>query len=556
MRIFIKSEHLKRYRDIAGLLVKYGFYDVVRKIGLDEVLEKREGRVSRAALQGAELANDLEEMGPTFVKLGQFLSTRPDVLPPEYIDALERLQSKVESFPYEQVEHIVQSELGMEMSTAFASFTAEPLAAASIGQVHRAVMHDGRSVAVKVQRPGIKAHMIADLEVIGEIARFLGNRTELGELYGVGDIFEEFRTSLLRELDYRQEKRNLATLAENLSEFKEIEIPAVIETHTTERVLTMDFIEGRKITAVQESDRARVDTRKLLEETFRAYLKQILLDGFFHADPHPGNIVLTETGKIGILDLGMVASIAPRMRLKLVRLLLAMSEGEPDDAANIAASMGEKTSRFDEATYHRRAVGLVTRYQNAALGQIQVGTLLLEFTEVIRECGIRVPRGLAMLGKTLLHLDQVATALDPDFDPQSIVRRSTADIMFRYVSGSLSPGKVMSSLLEIKDVLGALPRAVSSLSEQVTQNRLRVKVDAVDENRLIGGLQKIANRITLGLLLAALIVGAGLLAGVPTSLTILGYPAIAMIFFLLAAAGAIALMLDILVHDVRPRRRR
>jgi ubiquinone biosynthesis protein len=556
MRIFIKSEHLKRYRDIAGLLVKYGFYDLVRKIGLDDVLEKREGRVSRAALQGAELANDLEEMGPTFVKLGQFLSTRPDVLPPEYIKALERLQSKVESFPYEQVEHIVQSELGMEISTAFASFSAEPLAAASIGQVHRAVMHDGRSVAVKVQRPGIKAHMTADLEVIGEIARFLGNHTELGELYGVTDVFEEFRTSLLRELDYRQEKRNLATLAENLSEFKEIEIPAVIETHTTERVLTMDFIEGRKITAVQESDRARVDTRKLLAETFRAYLKQILLDGFFHADPHPGNIVLTEDGKIGILDLGMVASIGPRMRLKLVRLLLAMSEGEPDDAANIAASMGEKTSSFDEATYHRRAVGLVTRYQNAALGQIQVGTLLMEFTEVIRECGIRVPRGLGMLGKTLLHLDQVATALDPDFDPQSIVRSSAADIMFRYVSGSLSPGKVMSSLLEIKDVLGALPRAVSSLSEQVTQNRLRVKVDAVDENRLVGGLQKIANRITLGLLLAALIVGAGLLAGVPTSLTILGYPAIAMIFFLLAAAGAIALMLDILVHDVRPRRRR
>ncbi len=556
MGIIIKTEHLRRYSDIAGLMVKYGFYDLARKTGLDEVLDSKEDAPARATLQGEELSRDLERMGPTFVKLGQFLSTRPDILPIEYIQALERLQTSVASFPYEQVVNIVESELGMTLAQAFSHFDPEPLAAASIGQVHRAVTHDDKPVAVKIQRPGIEEGVNADLEVLGDIARFLQNHTETGELYGVHDLFLEFRDSLLRELDYSQEKRNLEQLRKNLREFHHIVIPRVLATHTTRHVLTMEFIEGIKITHISTVRKDEIDTTGLLEEVLQAYLKQILVDGFFHADPHPGNIVLTSDNRIGILDLGMVARMAPGTRQNLIRFLLALGEGEPRDAANIAASMGEKTCNFDSEKYDRKAVALIFRYQHATLGQVQIGSLIMEFTEVIRECGIRVPRDLGLLGKTLLHLDQVAAALDPDFDPISSVRRSAADIMIRHMTANISPGNLMRALLEMKDTLGRVPRAVNTVLEQLAHNRLKINVESIDEGRLISGLQKIANRITLGLLLASLIIGAGLLARIPTSMKILGYPAIAMIFFLLAAAGAIALMLDILFSDEKPERKK
>jgi len=556
MDIPIRAANLKRYRDIAKLLAKYGFYDIVRKIGLDSVLERRERVPSRALLQGQALAKDLEDLGPTFVKLGQFLSTRPDILPNEYIQGLGRLQSEVKSFPYEHVREVIVSEFGAEPSDLFSAFDPEPLAAASIGQVHRAALQDGRPVVVKVQRPGVRESAMTDLQALGEIAKFLQNHTEMGELYGIGDIFQEFRYSLLRELDYQKERLNLMTLARNLEGFDKIVVPNPVDDYSTERVLTMDFVEGRKITSLFEADKVNVDTGQLLEETFRAYLKQILVDGFFHADPHPGNLVLTDDGRIGILDLGMVARISPSMREKLIRFLLAMSDGEAEEAAGIAASIGEKSAGFDAVRYTRRTVDLISNYQNATLGQIEVGTLIIEFAGVARECGIRVPRDLAMLGKTLLQLDQVAAALDPDFDPNWSVRQHAGEIMLRYVVGRLSVGHVARGLWEVKDVAGRLPKALIEVLEQMSLNQLRVKVDAVDQTRLIGGLQKIANRITLGLLLAAVIIGAGLVARIPTSFQIFGYPAIAMILFLLAAAGAVALMLDILFYDEKPRKKK
>lgn len=550
----IKTAHLKRYRDIALLLVRYGFYDIARKTGLDKMLEKSQREASRVTLEGEELARDLETLGPTFVKLGQFLSTRPDILPREYVDALGRLQSEVKGFSFEQAQETVKAELGIEISTAFKEFDPEPIAAASIGQVHRALTLDGRTVVVKVQRPNIRETVLTDLEVIGAIAGFVQKNTEIGELYGVDDMFQEFNSSMLRELDYLQEMRNLITLRKNLQEFNNIVVPIPIEALTTQRILTMGFIEGTKITLLSDSIQPSLDRTLLLEDTFRAYLKQILVDGFFHADPHPGNLVLTKDGRIGILDLGMVARITPGMREKLIRFLVAMSNGEPEDAARIAASIGEKMDNFDASKYYRRTVELIFRYGNTTLGQIQMGKLILEFTSVARECGIRVPKDLAMLGKTILQLDQVAAALDPDFDPNSSLRKYAGQIMLQYLTGRVTVGNVISGIWEFKDSISNLPRSLSSVLEQMAINRFQVKVDLLDENRFVGGMQKIANRITLGLLLASLIIGAGLMARIPTTFQILGYPAIAIIFFLIASAGAVILILHILIYDEKPKK--
>jgi ubiquinone biosynthesis protein len=544
----LKPQHLKRYKDVALLLIKYGRRDLVNVAGLDPALDEESAPVA-ADPAAAELADDLERMGPTFIKLGQLLSTRPDILPPPYLHALARLQDRVEPFSFGEVERIVAAELGVRLSKAFSEFEASPVAAASLGQVHRAAMRDGRRVAVKVQRPNIRERVAEDLEALADIAEFLDEHTEMGQRYEFGRILEEFRRSLLRELDYRQEAQNLTLLRRNLSDFETIVVPAPVDDYTTSRVLTMEYISGTKITSLSQVARLDLDGAGLAEELFRAYLKQILVDGFFHADPHPGNVFVTTAGQIALIDLGMVARITPRMQEHLLQLLLAISEGRSDDAVTFALKLGEARERFDEPEFARRVADLVGRHQDVELRHIQVGKAVLELGRVAGDVGLRLPTELTMLGKTLLNLDQIGEALDPKFDPNASIRRNAAEIMRARLLKSASPGNLFSSILEMKEFVERLPGRVNKILDVVASNQLQVKVDAIDETRLMTGFQKVANRITMGLVLAALIVGAAMLVRVETSFRILGYPGLALILFLLAAGGGIALLLTILLKD-------
>jgi ubiquinone biosynthesis protein len=547
--ISLKPQHLKRYKDVALLLFKYGRMDLVQAAGLDPALDDGAAAVATADPAAAELADDLERMGPTFIKLGQLLSTRPDILPPPYLHALARLQDRVEPFSFAEVERIVAAELGVRLSKAFSEFEATPVAAASLGQVHRAAMRDGRRVAVKVQRPDIRERVAEDLEALEDIAEFLDEHTDMGRRYEFRKILDEFRRSLLRELDYRLEAQNLTLLRRNLSDFDRIVVPAAIDDYTTSRVLTMEYISGTKITSLGQVARLELDGAGLAEQLFRAYLKQILVDGFFHADPHPGNVFVTESGQIALIDLGMVARIAPRMQEHLLQLLLAISEGQSDDAVTFALKLGEARSDFDEPEFARRVADLVGRYQDAELRHIQVGMAVLEIGRVAGDVGLRLPTELTMLGKTLLNLDQIAAALDPKFNPNASIRRNAAEIMRARLLKSASPGNFFSSLLEMKEFVERLPGRVNKILDALANNQLEVKVDAIDEARLMAGFQKVANRITMGLVLAALIIGAAMLMRIETSFQILGYPGLAIIFFVLAAGGGVALMMSILFKD-------
>jgi predicted unusual protein kinase regulating ubiquinone biosynthesis (AarF/ABC1/UbiB family) len=545
----LKSQHLKRYKDVALLLIKYGRRDLVNVAGLDPALDEESSPVAAVDPAAAELADDLERMGPTFIKLGQLLSTRPDILPPPYLQALARLQDRVEPFSFGEVERIVAAELGVRLSKAFSGFEASPVAAASLGQVHRAAMRDGRRVAVKVQRPDIRERVAEDLEALADIAEFLDEHTEMGRRYEFGKILEEFRRSLLRELDYRQEAQNLTLLKRNLSGFDTIVVPAPIDDYTTSRVLTMEYISGTKITSLSQVARLDLDGAGLAEDLFRAYLRQILVDGFFHADPHPGNVFVTEAGKIALIDLGMVARITPRMQEHLLQLLLAISEGRSEEAVTVALKLGEARERFDEREFTRRVADMVGRHQDVELRHIEVGKAVLELGRVAGDVGLRLPTELTMLGKTLLNLDQIGEALDPKFDPNASIRRNAAEIMRARLLKSASPGNLFSGILEVKEFVERLPARINKILDVVASNQLQVKVDAIDETRLMTGFQKVANRITMGLVLAALIVGAAMLVRVETSFRILGYPGLALILFLLAAGGGIALLLTILLKD-------
>ena len=549
MGISLKPQHLNRYRQIAWLFVKYGRSDLVKDAGLEETLEAEQRVTPKEAAKAEELAGDLEKLGPTFVKLGQLLSTRVELMPRAYLEALARLQDKVEPFPFDEVEKIVTSELGVRMSKAFSDFEVAPMAAASLGQVHRARLRDGRRVAVKVQRPGIRDAMLEDLDAFDEIAEFLDNHTAAGKRYEFCQMLDQFRKSLLRELDYRLEASNLTTIGQHLKEFEHIVVPEPIADYVTSRVLTMQYVHGKKITDLNPLARMEFDGDALAEELFRAYLQQILVDGFFHADPHPGNVFLTDDYRIALIDLGMVGKIMPGLQEQLLQLLLSIAEGRGDDAADIAIKIGDRKEDFAEKEFKRAIAEIVAKQQGATVEQMQVGRLVLEVTQVSGENGVRVPAELTMLGKTLLNLDQVGRTIAPDFDPNASIRRNAAQIMQQRLLKSLSPGNLFSGVLELKDLVQRLPARLNKIIDAIANNEMKISVDAIDEKTLVLGFQKVANRITVGLIIAALIVGAAMMMRVETSFRIWGYPGLAILLFLAAAGAGVFLLVNILFYD-------
>ena len=556
MHFPLNPKHWKQYRDVALLLVKHGRSDLVKMTGLRRVMP-RDWLPESAPLpaQAISLADDLEKMGPTFIKMGQLLSTRTDLLPAAYIDALARLQDKVEPFPVGEVERIIADELGVRLSKAFARFDPVPLAAASLGQVHRASLRDGLEVVVKVQRPGIEEKIIDDLDALREVAQFLDHSTGIGRKYEFTATTDELRRCLLDELDYREEARNLLRLADDLRSFRRLVIPRPFDDFTSRRVLTMEFIKGKKITGMSPLRRMEIDAYGLADELFGSYLSQIFVAGFFHADPHPGNVFLTDDNRVALLDLGMTSRVNPELQDRLLQLLLAIGEGRSSAAARLAFIIGQPRPGVDEGQFLRRVADWVSRHRDARIGKMNVGRTILEIKRIAGDCQVSVPPELSMIGKALLNLDQIGTALAPEFNPNESVRRYASKIAWSRLVGSISAGGVYSGALGFKELVQHLPGRLRTIVDRLSRNEIEFKIDAIDERLLIEGFQKVANRIAVGLILASLIVGAALLMRIPTSFTLFGYPGLAMIFFLLAAGGGIALVIDVFLHDRRRRKR-
>ena len=557
------GSHLKRYRQLAHLFWKYGRGDLVQQMRADEAFappaeavtpdEESNGKNGSAESNPEQLAADLEAMGPTYVKLGQVLSGRPDLLPEPYLKALARLQDSVKPFAYEEVERIVVSELGVRMSKGFSSFEREPIAAASLGQVHRATLRDGRAVVVKVQRPDIRKQIAEDFEALEEIAAFLDAHTDVGRRYRFGRVLEEFRLTIHNELDYVREAQNLCTLGENLQEFERLQVPQPISDYCTTCVLTMERVQGLKITTLSPVALLEIEGSVLAEELFKAYLKQVLVDGFFHADPHPGNVFLTDEGRIALLDLGMVGHTTPRMQESLLKLLMAITEGKSEQAADLVIALSEKSGKLDATEFRRRIGQLLSSRQEQTLAQLNVGRALLEVSSSASQNGLFVPSELTLLGKTLLQLDEIGRVLDPDFDPNASIRRNVAELVRRRMRHAATQGSLFTSLLETKAFMLALPARLNRILDAITNAELEVKVKSLDAKMVVEGIEKIANRVTTGLILAALIVGAALLMRVETSFRLWGYPGFAIVCFVIAAAGGFWLVVSTLVRDHKSR---
>ncbi|HEX3656588.1 MAG TPA: AarF/UbiB family protein [Pirellulales bacterium] len=553
--ISLKPAYVSRYGSIAKLLLKYGQGDLVRQIGLGSAVTDDAAEPSTNGKPGPEsLAEDLEHLGPTFIKLGQLLSTRPDFLPPKYLEALARLQDDVEPMPPGSVETTIEQELGVRISKAFAEFETEPLAAASVGQVHRARLRDGRRVVVKVQRPDLRDRVRDDLAAMQELGAVLDEHTQFGRRIRFVQIVESLQEVMTSELDYRQEAENSRTLKANLAEFEQFVIPAVIEGYTSPKVITLEYIEGAKITDVSPVVLLELDRRSLADQLFQIYLHQVLIDGVFHADPHPGNLILTTDRRIALMDFGMVARVTPELQRRLLKLLMALSDGRAEETARQAIAVGRpyRNGVFHEMEFREQVGRLVTANLGKPVAQLQAGRVVMELNAAAGETGLKLPNCVIMLGKTLMNLDKVVSALDPEFDPNAALKRHTAELFARQSGGQLSLNRVYETLLESAEFVERLPERLNKVSELVANNKLRVAVDAFNERKLMAGLQKIANRITTGLILAAMIIGASLMMRLNLRPMLFGYPLIALLFFLVAALTSCVLLWRIAFQDESP----
>lgn len=533
--------HIGLYAKLGRIFMKYGFNDELRK---EEIASHFgvEGDVE-ASSDAKEFAKDLENLGPTFVKVGQLLSTRPDIMPPQWMKALERLQDDVEPFSGEEAFEIIESELGAGVDQLFREIESKPLAAASLGQVHVATLRSsGKQVAVKVQRPGVREKIVEEVMAMEEVARFVERHSKFGDRYEPLRIVQQFKKAIFAELDYSLEAENLIELRENMRGKGLLVVPKPVMDYTTDKVLTMEYISGTSLTDLSGVVHTELDGQELADELFSAYLKQVLVDGFFHADPHPGNLLLTPARQLAILDLGMIGRVPNRMMDHLLRLLVSIAEGRSSDVAVIAKRIGSEKKGFEIERFEEAIIEVVEDESSGAIGKMNIGGLIMKVTRACADNHLRIPNAMYMLGKMLLNLDAVGRAIQPDFDPDESIRRHAAGIAHLRMRDEFKISRLFPDLVEVKNLVRDSPARVNTLLSLLSENRLRMQVDTIDEDKLLGGFQKVANRITVGLLLAAMIVGAAMLMNIESSFTLLGYPGLAILIFLGAALGAMGLI--------------
>ncbi len=494
-------------------------------------------------------------MGPTFVKLGQMLSTRADLLPENYLRALRRLQDEVEPVPVADIRQVIETELDARVDDVYASFDDEPMAAASLAQVHRARLADGTDVVVKVQRPGIAETVRTDLRVLEDLAAVADATTEMGRRFGFGEFLDAFRTSFVAELDFRTEADNLHAFADLLDGYDHITVPRPVDRLVTRRVLTMSRVEGQKVTDLGPLALQEIDGAGLADELTRAYIDQILVHGLVHADPHPGNVLYAD-GTIVLLDLGMVTRLGHRARSRLLDLTLAIAEQRADDAVDVLRRAGTPLADFDAAELEAHLAELLGRHAGASMNRLDTGSVLLELSRACSVADLRPPAELAMVGKALLNLDAVTRRLDPDFVPNRTVEDHAATLLRHHVGESATGLRAARTALDVSRLVENLPRRADQVLGDLADGNLSIRVDAIDQEELLRGIEKIATRLSAGVIVAAMLIGAALAMRVDTSVTLLGAPALAVVFFALAGIGGLVLVAHVFVIDRRDRMRR
>ena len=545
------ARDLGRLHDIASILIRYGFSDIVRRMGMANALE-RAGKVLHwkeidelARLEQPErVRRALEEMGPTFIKLGQILATRMDLFSPEWIAEFEKLQDRVPSVPFAQIRQQLQEDLGATPEEVFAELIPEPLAAASIAQVHRAHLQDGDEVIVKVRRPGIRPIVEADLRLLQRLAKIVEAESPEMSRLRPREVVRQFTLSLRRELDLAAECRNAERIASNFTAHPEIVIPKVYWEWTGERVNVQKAISGIPGRDLEAVNQAGLDRKILAQHGAQAVLKMILEDGFFHADPHPGNVFYLPENRIAFIDFGMVGRLSFDRRTQVVDLLHGLVETEVDSVVEILFDW-TGGAEIDRDSLKLEIDGLIDQYHGAPLKELNISTMLSDLTTLLRDYHLALPPDLTLLIKALISLEGMGRQLDPEFDivteVSPFLRRA---MLARYAPDALAR-RGWRAVTRGLDILTSLPQDLRQLLRSARSGKLQVHVDVTRLQRFGDQLDRAISRLTMGIVIAALIIGSSIVMTVEHGPVLLGLPLFGLLGFIGAAIGGIWLLISI-----------
>jgi predicted unusual protein kinase regulating ubiquinone biosynthesis (AarF/ABC1/UbiB family) len=545
----LRPRNIARLNHVIAVFVRHGFEDVLEGFDLLSwvgIRRRRKRQPSERLQSRAEkLRSALEELGTTYIKLGQLLSTRPDLLPTAVTEELSRLQDRVEPVPFDEVRPSIESELGRSLDEVFDTFDEKEVASASIAQVYRARLRRGISavegeVAVKVVKPGVPELVELDMEILREVAERL-SRSTLGRRYDFKGLASQLETTLFSELDLALEAKNASRLRESLKEFENLRVPEVASELTNKRLLVLQYVSGTKLAD------SRLRRAELADELWRAYLKQILVDGAFQCDPHPGNFLVDPGGRLVLIDFGMIAFVSRENQLRLMALLITLVERDGDRAARVCLEMGIPGRDFREGRF-RSAVGLlVARHSGVTMKDLPFGVIVRDLLVLCVRNDIQIPPELVMLGKTLLNLEPMCRKLDPDMDPVGTMRDMAVRLLEEQLRRDATIERLMSLLLELRSFVYEVPPSARRLLSQMANNELRVGIEIEKAEQMQVAIREVANRVTLGLITSALILGSAFLLSVDSALTLFGYPVFSLVGFLLAAGLGIYVVAQILL---------
>ncbi|MBN1958755.1 MAG: ubiquinone biosynthesis protein UbiB [Desulfuromonadales bacterium] len=553
-RINRNIRSLKRYRQVLGVLITYGFGHIVEQLNIDYYIELGKrivslGTVSRdleRLTQGARIRLALEELGPTFIKLGQLLSTRPDIVPADVIEELKKLQDHLPAVPPEEIMARVHAELGYPVEELFQHFDQTPLATASIAQVHRGTLKTGEEIVCKVRRPGIEAIIETDVDIMIGLAYLVEKHLPGGNLYDPIGVVKEFRRTINRELDFSREGRTIDRFAENFSADDSVRIPRVYWDYTDRSVLTLEYIQGIKISRLEDLKNAGYDLQAIARNGADNFLKQVFVHGLFHADPHPGNIHVLPDNVICIFDYGMIGRLDDDIKLQLTELLLSVLRKDVDHIISQLLYSGDLHDDGNLKNLKRDLTEFIDDYYDILLQDLKVGRLLLDFIEILTEYRIKFPSNLMLLSRALIAMEGIGRQLDPDFNMVEQLKPFAEQIVKERYS-PLNMAKEATRTVQGYQALGkSLPKDIKAFINRINRNKFKIDLEHQGLERLINDLDKSTNRISFSLVIASLIIGSSLIMQTDKGPMIFGFPVLGLLGYCVAGFLGFGLAIAIL----------
>jgi ubiquinone biosynthesis protein len=496
---------------VLGTAKRRSLVRVLREVGVA-------GQRPATAEAAREFRLALEDLGTTYVKLGQLLSSRPDLMPDEYIKALSRLVDEVPPVPFSELEPVIRRELGDDV---FVRIEPEPLAAASIAQIHKALLADGREVVVKVRRPGVVEQAEVDLDLLRTTADFLERRSESARLLQLSALAEEVEQHLRAELDFTEEANNAELIGRIIGDHPDLVVPRVIRPFVTESVLVLEHIDGRKVD--QNHGLEPEHATRLAREFFRAYVRQVAAEGLYHADPHRGNVLLTDDGRLALLDFGLLGRLDDDTRSGIAQLLLALSHNRGDDVAALILGLSMTTLEADEPGFVAELRRKLPRYHWRPLSGIRAGDALADLQRMSVKHGIRLPTSFALVGKTLAQADSIARALDPALDPIELLRDDTFELMLGEAERRLDPTELAGYAFTQLGPLARLPRRLGQIADRIETGTLKVGITPTNLEGLEAVMRSAANRIGAAVIIAGLLLASAWMARVNDAIAVVGF---------------------------------